>query len=92
MEVRNVRTDMDHQWKVIVGGVSNKGHKMAMRKINLLVVIEMIPLRWETGERVKLKNHGADHGSHNNRNTKCWRDSWHQFRGVRIHGQRRDSR
>jgi hypothetical protein len=60
LEGRNVGTGMDHQWKVTVGGISNKGRKIATRKINLSVVIEMIPLRWETGERVKLKNHGAN--------------------------------
>ncbi len=38
-----------------MGGISDKGHKIARRKINLLAVIEMIPLRRETGERVKLK-------------------------------------
>ncbi len=45
LEGRNVRTGMDQQWKVIVGGVSNKGCKIAVSKINLLVLIEMIPLR-----------------------------------------------
>jgi hypothetical protein len=43
LEGRNVGTGVDHQWKVIVGGVSDKGHKIATRKIDLLVVIEMIP-------------------------------------------------
>ncbi len=32
-------------------GISNKGHKIATRKIDLSVVIEMTPLSWETGER-----------------------------------------
>jgi hypothetical protein len=55
LEGRNVGTGVDHQWKVIVGSVSDKGRKISTRKINLSVVIEMIPLRRETGERVQLK-------------------------------------
>ncbi len=51
MECRNVGTDMDHQWKVIVGSVSNKGRKIATRKIGLVVIIEMIPLRQDTKRR-----------------------------------------
>jgi hypothetical protein len=81
---------MDHQWKVIVGGVSNKGRKIATGKIDLSVVIEKIPLRWETGERVKLKNHGANCGSRSNRSTKRRRDGWRRFRCIRSHGRRRD--
>ncbi len=92
MEGRNVGTGMDHQWKVIVGGVSNKGRKIATGKIDLLVMIKKTPLRRETGERVNLKNYGADCGSRSNRNTKRWRDSRRWFGCVRIHGQRRDSR
>ena len=90
MEGRNVGTGVDHQWKVIVGGISHKGRKIATRKINLSVVIEMIPLRQETRERVKLKNHGTNRGSRSNGNTKLWRDNRHWFGGIRIHGQRRD--
>ncbi len=86
----NVGTGVDHQWKVIVGGISNKGRKIATGKINLSVVVEKIPLRRETGERVKLKNHGVDHGSRSNKNTKRWRDGRHRFRCIRIHGRRRD--
>jgi hypothetical protein len=92
LEGRNVGTGMDHQWKVIVGGVSNKGRKIATGKIDLLVMIKKTPLRRETGERVNLKNYGADCGSRSNRNTKRWRDSRRWFGCVRIHGQRRDSR
>ncbi len=43
LEGRNVGTGMDHQWKVIVGRVSDKGRKIATGKINLSVVIEKSP-------------------------------------------------
>jgi hypothetical protein len=86
----NVGTGVDHQWKVIVGGIIDKGRKIASRKIDLLVVIEMAPLSRETRERVKLKNHGDDRGSRSNGNTKRRRDGQRRFGGVRINGRRRD--
>ncbi len=45
-----------------MGGISNEGRKITVRGINCTVIEEVVPLRWEAGERVKPKNLGADHG------------------------------
>ena len=55
MESRDVRVGVDHQRKVVVGGISNKGCKIAAREINSRDIVEVIPLGQETRERIKLK-------------------------------------
>ncbi len=83
---------MDYQKEVIVGGISNKGCKIAVRDIDCTVVVEVVPLRWEAGERVKLKNLGAGRECHGNKIRHHPRDGQCHGELVRIHGQRMDRR
>jgi hypothetical protein len=61
---------------VIVGSISNEGHKITARDIDRTVVVEVVPLRQEDGERVKLKNLGANRGCCRNGTRHLWRDGW----------------
>ena len=52
LESRDVGTVVDHQRKVLMGGLSDEGCKIAAREINRRVIVEVAPLRWETREMI----------------------------------------
>ena len=52
MESHNAGAGVDHQRKVVVGGISDEGCKIAAREINRRVIVEVAPLRWETREMI----------------------------------------
>ena len=52
LEIGNVGAGGAYQRKVIVGGVSNEGCKISAREINRRGVVEAIPLKRETRERL----------------------------------------
>ncbi len=73
-----------------MGGISNAGRKITARDINRTVIVEVVPLRQEARERVKLKNLGANSGCHSNRTRHHRWDGQHRGGLVRIHDQRMD--